>query len=163
VGDLYEPVEDPNISRPPIVCSLRTIQPKTKVAEKEPEPYVPPDQKRTELFSDNNDPQEGEKEPKLKYEFDHPLLPSARCIQKNLTAVRTTTEHIVEWCASDDINPESLEANQLMKQGRGAATGTGAFVKSLELGDVVTVWAKARFPGWINSVEDVQIDVYWMV
>jgi len=167
VGDLYEPVEDPNISRPPIVCSLRTIHPKTKVAEKEPETYIPPNHRKTDdldtVDPDNNDPDDGDAKQKPHYEFEHHLLPSTRCIQKNVTAERKTTEHVITWRVTDNINPESLEANELTKEGRGAATATGAFVDSLELGDVVTVWAKARFPGWTNNVEDVQIDVYWMV
>jgi len=163
VGDYCEPVENPNISRPPIVCSLRTIRPKTKVADRPPEPYIPPNHRKPDdVASDNSDP-EDENKPKVYYEFEHELLPSARCLQKNLTAVRKTTEHVITWRATDNVNPESLEANELAKQGRGAATAKGVFVESLELGDVVTVWAKARFPGWTNNVEDVQIDVYWMV
>jgi len=164
VGDLYEHVEDPNISRPPIVCSLRTVQPKTSAVDRGVGAPPAPQQYNTEPISIDDHPQEDEvNKPKIEYEFEHPILPTSKCIQKNLAAERETQEYVITWKATDDINPESLEANHLLKQGRGAATATGLFVEGLELGDVVTVWAKARFPGWTNNVEDVQIDVYWMV
>ncbi|KIH93717.1 hypothetical protein SPBR_04257 [Sporothrix brasiliensis 5110] len=56
----------------------------------------------------------------------------------------------------DNVHP-------LEKLGRGAETGDGAFVRNLRVGDVVTLWAKARFPGWVNIVQRAQIDVYWAV
>ncbi len=46
---------------------------------------------------------------------------------------------------------------------RGKATGNGEFVRSLEVGDVVTLWARARFPGWFIKVKDVEIDMFWAV
>ena len=51
----------------------------------------------------------------------------------------------------------------LDKVGRGSETGDGSFVRDLRVGDVVTVWAKARYPGWVNTVRRVQVDVYWAV
>jgi hypothetical protein len=56
-----------------------------------------------------------------------------------------------------------VDGTALEEQGRGRDTGTGEFVRNLKLGDVVTVWAKARFPQWVNVVEQVKIDVYWAV
>jgi hypothetical protein len=47
--------------------------------------------------------------------------------------------------------------------GRGSETGNGDFVRSLQIGDVVTVWARARFPGWANLVEELRVDMYWAV
>jgi hypothetical protein len=84
-------------------------------------------------------------------------------LQKNLTSVKSTKEHIVTWSFDDHIDPGSLEANELQTQGRGSGTGSGELVRSLEVGDVITVWAKARFPGWVNVVEEISIDVYWAV
>ena len=52
---------------------------------------------------------------------------------------------------------------RLALEGRGRRTGDGAFVRSLQLGDVVTVWAKARFPHWVNHVARVTVDVYFAV
>ena len=91
-------------------------------------------------------------------------MPSTQwTIQRNLVAHTRMKEHIVEWSWTDDIDPESDAAAELDKQGRGAATGDGSFVRSLKMGDVVTVWGKARFPSWMNQVEKVKIDIYWAV
>jgi hypothetical protein len=85
-------------------------------------------------------------------------------LQKNVTASRNTKEHVIVWSDEDEIvDFESAEAVALEKLGRGRATGSGEFVRNLKMGDVITVWGKARFPGWINTVEDVQIDIYWAV
>lgn len=81
-------------------------------------------------------------------------------IQCNKTATRQWTTHKVVWACDDDLNnPKTAEELRIM--GRGQGTGTGAFVRNLKLGDVVTVWAKARFGGWANHVQDVRMDVYW--
>jgi len=98
------------------------------------------------------------------YKFKHDINPGDTVLQKNKTAVRDSTEHVITWTSEDNIkNPESPEAAELEKQGRGKLTGSGEFLKKMKLGDVVTVWAKARFAGWYNTVEDLQIDVYWAV
>lgn len=93
--------------------------------------------------------------------FHHDLLPSNMRIQCNMTAKKDTKAYRVQWSWTDNIDPDSPQGDELEKQGRGRATGTGEFVRNLKLGDVVTVWAKARFPMWVNHVEKVQIDVYW--
>ena len=72
-------------------------------------------------------------------------------------------EHVVTWSYLDNIDPSSDEAQKLEDQGRGRESGDGSFVRSLKLGDVVTIWAKARFGGWVNHIERVKIDVYWAV
>lgn len=90
----------------------------------------------------------------------HDLLPSPQyTIQRNKTATREPTTHRIVWSWNDDANP--LTAEQLTEVGRGEETGTGAFVRDLKLGDVVTVWAKSRFGAWANHVESVKLDVYW--
>jgi hypothetical protein len=33
----------------------------------------------------------------------------------------------------------------------------------MAVGDVITLWGRARFPGWINHIQEVKIDVYWAV
>ncbi|KAK7739050.1 hypothetical protein SLS53_005948 [Cytospora paraplurivora] len=92
--------------------------------------------------------------------FHHDLHPSNDwTIQKNKAATRQSTTHKVVWSWKDDINP--LTAEQLEGLGRGPATGNGEFVRNLKLGDVVTVWAKTRFGGWVNNVEHVNMDIYW--
>jgi hypothetical protein len=99
----------------------------------------------------------------ISYHFDHPLLPNEMALQRNVHSSREMKEHVVTWSFDDHIDPESEEATKLQLQGRGGATGSGELVRSLVVGDVVTVWAKARFPGWMNVIEQVKIDVYWAV
>ncbi|PSR79691.1 hypothetical protein BD289DRAFT_442106 [Coniella lustricola] len=93
--------------------------------------------------------------------FHHPLHPQPdRTIQRNKTAHRDSTTHRVVWSWDDDVaNP--LTGEELKSLGRGEESGTGRFVRELKLGDVVTVWAKSRFGGWVNQVDSVKIDVYW--
>lgn len=96
--------------------------------------------------------------------FEHPLMPTMKCLQKNLTATREPQEHKIVWSCNDDIaDPDSMEAQALEERGRGRDTGNGDYVRDMKVGDVVTVWAKARFPGWVNVVESVRIDVYYAV
>ncbi|KAI9046928.1 hypothetical protein LZ554_009005 [Drepanopeziza brunnea f. sp. 'monogermtubi'] len=96
--------------------------------------------------------------------FEHPLMPTMKSLQKNLTATRQSQEHKITWSFQDNIvNPDSVAGTDLESQGRGSETANGAFVKDMKVGDMVTVWAKARFPGWVNIVESVKIDVYYAV
>ncbi|KAK4156783.1 hypothetical protein C8A00DRAFT_30333 [Chaetomidium leptoderma] len=99
--------------------------------------------------------------------FVHPLHPRDDLkIQCNVMAEREPILHRVVWSYTDDIDPErdaEAAAQQLASKGRGTATGNGRFVRDLKLGDVVTIWAKARFQGWSNHVESVKMDVYYAV
>jgi len=143
IGDLHDSKRNPTVSNSRLVCSLRTIVPPTKP--------LPEDPDEDELASP-------------KYNFQFSMGPTEMAIQRNVTATRSTKEHIIVWSDKDDIsNPESAEAVALEKLGRGRATGSGEFVRNLKIGDVVTVWGKSRFAGWTNTVEEVQIDVYWSV
>lgn len=92
--------------------------------------------------------------------FHHGLHPSPEwTIQMNKAATSQSTTHKVVWSWKDDVDP--LTAEQLGESGRGTATGNGDFVRNLKLGDIVTVWAKARFAGWANHIERVSVDIYW--
>jgi hypothetical protein len=127
-----------------ILCTTRTIKPET---------YT-----RTVLSEDPDVP------PKTMASFSHELGPGMDCLQRNRTATRDTTEHVITWSRTDDImDPDSVDAIELDKQGRGRQTGNGEYVRNLKVGDVVTVWAKARYQGWVNTIEEVKIDVYWAV
>ncbi|KAJ4416131.1 hypothetical protein N0V85_002399 [Neurospora sp. IMI 360204] len=107
--------------------------------------------------------------------FDFPLLPERETmIQCNEVANGQYHQYEVEWKWTDDMSSadffdsgygceEGLIENPLPKMGRGQATGDGKFVRDLKLGDVVTVWAKARFGGWANYIKRIQVDVYWVV
>jgi hypothetical protein len=97
--------------------------------------------------------------------FEHVLLGSEDwLIQRNLTATSQETTHRVVWRHSDDIPPESTRADaKLQSLGRGKGTGDGHVVRNLRLGDVITVWGKARFGGWSNHVESLKVQVYWVI
>lgn len=99
------------------------------------------------------------------YIYDHHLDPEPnRMIQCNKRAVRLKSTYTVEWNYNDNIDPNSEEAEtSLVARGRGRATGSGTFVRSLKLGDVITVWGKARFQAWQNHIDMVRVDIYWAV
>lgn len=99
----------------------------------------------------------------MSYQFEHPLLPDDTVLQKNVKCSKRMKEHAITWSFDDCIEAQSEEASELEEQGKGRATGSGDMVRSLEVGDVVTLWAKSRFPGWMNVIEEVKIDVYWAV
>ncbi|SPO00196.1 uncharacterized protein DNG_03045 [Cephalotrichum gorgonifer] len=94
--------------------------------------------------------------------LEYKLLPDhAYMIQCNRTANGRPETHTITWSYTDDVHPDSAAAEALVEKGRGRETGMGAFVRSLMVGDEVSVWAKARFPGWTNHVLSIGIDVYW--
>lgn len=169
--------KDLNPPKTPLVCSLRTILPTTvdsnRVAGTQHDYTFPPQPDQpggppTNSTSPPEDPptdpepaNDGDGEPR--YVFEHPLNPTGTVLQKNMTATRPAKEHIITWSCDDNIRPDSKEAQELEKVGRGRETGSGEIVRNLKVGDVVTVWAKARYGGWVNHVEEVKIDVYWAV
>ncbi|KFH45648.1 hypothetical protein ACRE_035730 [Hapsidospora chrysogenum ATCC 11550] len=98
------------------------------------------------------------------YKYHHSLAANDKyLIQRNKTANRDLQDNVVTWSRTDNVDPESEEARELEAQGRGKASMTGEFVRSLKMGDVVSIWAKARFPAWVNHVEKIKVDIYWAV
>jgi hypothetical protein len=97
------------------------------------------------------------------YKYDHPFMPTGTRLQSNRTANGQVKEHVIIWASSDCIDPISSEGDRLEAEGRGRWTANGDFVRNLEVGDIITVWARCRFGGWTNHVEEVKIDVYWAV
>ena len=93
----------------------------------------------------------------------HPYLPHDKTLQRNLTATSEFTDHEITLRWDDDVNPESEKGLQLQKEGHGKELLNGEMVRNLKVGDVVTVWARARFPGWCNIVEKCEVKVYWAV
>jgi hypothetical protein len=139
LGDDSELMTGKQIPRPASNCTFQTLAPKI---ESRVTAHEPP---RTEMW------------------FSHPLMPDNDFIQKNLTATKDSQENIIEWRYDDDTDPESLDAQELDNQGRGTASKTGEYIRNLKIGDVITVWAKARFAMWVNTIEEVKIDIYWAV
>jgi hypothetical protein len=103
------------------------------------------------------------KEERGSYIFDRPSEPTGNRLQSNRTGTREVKEHVITWAHDDCIDPLSSEGDQLEQDGRGRHTGNGNFVRNLRVGDIITIWARARFPGWTNEVKAVKIDVYWAV
>lgn len=95
--------------------------------------------------------------------FDHPFLAPDTHIIRNRTATKAAQEHVVTWSCTDNVTAHSPAALELTNAGRGDASGNGEFVRNLQVGDIVTVWSRARFGGWQNWVERCKIDVYWAV
>ncbi|KAG5992287.1 hypothetical protein E4U54_003698 [Claviceps lovelessii] len=139
------------------VCGLRPVQP--KIAKKQKNSI------ENDNFAGNN--QVGSERPdntEDEYAYIHPLQgPPEWQIQCNKTATADWQEHTITWSYLDDVNPDSDAGKALEDQGRGRATGDGSFVRSLRMGDVITIWGKARFQGWVNSIEYVKVEVYWAV
>ena len=99
-----------------------------------------------------------------RYRYIHELPHDQKWeIQRNKLATKDFQEHVVTWRWTDDIDPDSEEGQHLDDIGRGKESGTGEVVRSLKMGDVISVWGKARFAGWTNNIERVKVDVYWAV
>lgn len=95
------------------------------------------------------------------YEFPFTPWKGPYEIQRNRMASSDFADYEVTWTCWDVIAPDSPEALELIEQGKGRRAGDGRFVRNLKLGDVVTVWGRAMHRGWINTVESVEIDIYW--
>lgn len=100
-----------------------------------------------------------------KYRYVHTLkgLPEWE-IQRNKTAMPEWQDHVVTWSYLDNIKADSDAGKELEEEhGQGRGTRDGSFVRDLKMGDAITIWGNARFPGWVNHVETVKIEVYWAV
>lgn len=143
------------------VCALRAIHPEIEPAP--PKAKEPEDDTQRKLDTEDSDP-EPEEDADPGFRYIHPLHANPKwTIQQNKRATRDWQDHKVTWHYHDHAKAESDEGKQLEEMGRGRETGDGEFVRGLKMGDVVTVWGKARFPGWENTVEKVKIQVYWAV
>lgn len=144
-------------------AALRSIYP--PIVKDEPEPVSDDNEKqdgtKNANETENAEKAEGEpEEPVFKYDF--PLMHDPKwTVSRNKRAHRDWQDHAITWSCKDNVKPDSDAGKALEDNGRGRETGDGTFVRSLRLGDVVTLWAKARFPGWVNSVKSASIDVYW--
>lgn len=134
------------------MCALRPIQP----------PFEPDTSKVSQQQTDSDADTEPPPDEEPTYKYTHGYLPREEwLIQRNPQRQKDMRVHTVQWSWTDDVGPESDGAQKLATEGRGRGTGDGSFVRSLKMGDVVTVWGKAKFGGWVNQVEKVRIDVYW--
>lgn len=139
----YFSIPDPQSEREnpeSVMCTTRTINPPTKTRTTAHEP------------------------PQTKADFRFNQDPGLDCLQRNRTATRDSKEYVITWSCDDDImDPDSVDGKKLDEEGRGRESANGEYVRNLKVGDVVTVWGKSRYLGWVNSVEEVKIDVYWAI
>ncbi|KAH8433655.1 uncharacterized protein LDX57_011289 [Aspergillus melleus] len=95
----------------------------------------------------------------------HPLLnPSRQKLQSNRTYDRQTHHYTITWHHLDRVPADSEEAEEIERaQGRGRATLDGNQIRTLGLGDAISIWGRARYGGWSNHVEEVAVRVFWAV
>ncbi|KAF7527434.1 hypothetical protein PCG10_002837, partial [Penicillium crustosum] len=97
-------------------------------------------------------------------EADALLLPRDNKLQVNGAHVSDMQHNRIVWDYRDDIQADSPEAFEIEKNlGRGRLTLDGRGVRELEVGDSIAVWARARFPGWSNTVCRASVRIYWVV
>lgn len=97
-------------------------------------------------------------------EADALLLPRDNKLQVNGAHVSDMQHNTIVWDYRDDIQADSPEAFEIEKNlGRGRLTLDGHGVRELEVGDSIAVWARARFPGWSNTVYRASVRIYWVV
>lgn len=92
------------------------------------------------------------------------FMPNGNKLQSNLTATRETKNYTITWHHLDAIEPGTADAEEIEKtQGRGHATLDGRRVREMRPGDSISVWARARFGGWVNHVQALSVRVFWTV
>ncbi|TPX24775.1 hypothetical protein DIZ76_010218 [Coccidioides immitis] len=103
-------------------------------------------------------------EQRPRFEVSANFLPSKETLCCNKVAVRQAQTRRISWHYRDALDPNSDEAKEIgAKQGRGPGTTSGQMVRAMEIGDELSVWARARFPGWMNHVEGMSVRVFWAV
>lgn len=90
-----------------------------------------------------------------------PFLPTTMTLQRNVVSKGKTTKHTIVWHFLDSYDEGSAEVTEAVNQGRGPESLNGKLVRSMQMGDCITLWARARFPGWKNYVQKAKITVYW--
>ncbi|KAJ9242569.1 hypothetical protein DTO280E4_3776 [Paecilomyces variotii] len=92
------------------------------------------------------------------------FIPTGNKLQSNVVARDEVEHHHIVWHHEDSTHADSPEAwDTELFQGRGRGTLDGSAVREMKIGDSVSVWARARFPGWSNHVERLSVRVYWSV
>ncbi|KAL1959998.1 hypothetical protein VTO42DRAFT_666 [Malbranchea cinnamomea] len=101
---------------------------------------------------------------KVRFARHNYFLPNAHTLQRNVVAQREVQTHKITWHYLDSVDPDSAEAEEIQNShGRGSATLDGRAVRKMHVGDEISVWGRARFPGWSNTVEGMSIRVFWAI
>ncbi|KAF9555115.1 hypothetical protein CPC08DRAFT_712307 [Agrocybe pediades] len=82
-------------------------------------------------------------------------------IQRNIRASKEPTLYEVYWSKVDLGFHDELDDLEFMDM-TGSGRGTG-FVQCLRPTDRIGVIGRAMYPGWINNVRKVEIEVWYMV
>ncbi|KAG2158225.1 uncharacterized protein EDB93DRAFT_1246076 [Suillus bovinus] len=99
----------------------------------------------------------------IQKDIKQPFLPPPSTLQKNIVAERQTTHHVITWTDLDDVKEGSPEAIAAGNRGQGWKSYDGSFIRDLQVGDCITLWMRARFPGWKNEAMKAKITVFWAV
>ncbi|KAL5337817.1 hypothetical protein BJX70DRAFT_368469 [Aspergillus crustosus] len=92
------------------------------------------------------------------------LLPRGNTLQRNRARIQRAKRHTITWHYLDNTPSDSPEAEDAERyEGRGRETLGGKQLREMELGDSMLVWARARFPGWVNYVDELSIRVFWAI
>ncbi|PGH17203.1 hypothetical protein AJ79_01341 [Helicocarpus griseus UAMH5409] len=75
-------------------------------------------------------------------------------VQNNRVSERTTHTHRILWVPDDEHRREEQTEDD------GSGSGEG-FVRALQPGDVIFLWARAMYPNWANYVEKAMIEVIY--
>ncbi|KAH7909758.1 hypothetical protein BJ138DRAFT_1136435 [Hygrophoropsis aurantiaca] len=94
---------------------------------------------------------------------EHPFLPSPTHLQRNIHAKNKVHHHTVVWHYLDSIEEGSTAAFEAEARGQGWKSLNGTFVRSLKVGDCITLWMRARFPTRRLDITKAKISVYWAV
>ncbi|KAI9367361.1 hypothetical protein BJX61DRAFT_312006 [Aspergillus egyptiacus] len=142
------------------------------------EPAKPYDQSYTwfdaEVIHNSHDPAQRnvieeklnptDRSPKHFVADDPLLLPRDNALQRNRARIWQAKGHRVVWHHLDNIDIDSPEAEETARrEGRGRGTLDGKQVRGMEVGDSIIVWGRARFPGWVNYVNELSVRVFWAI
>ncbi|KAH7903140.1 hypothetical protein BJ138DRAFT_199951 [Hygrophoropsis aurantiaca] len=92
-----------------------------------------------------------------------PFLPPPTTLQRNVHAKKSVHNHSVVWHYLDCVEEGSADAIEAGERGQGWKSFDGTLVRGMKAGDCITLWMRARFPGWAMHVSKVTIDTYWAV
>lgn len=115
------------------------------------------------IFSGLNDLHDSPIHFVLKSPLQTPFLHPPTHIQRNIHAGKDWRIHNIEWHYLDCFEEASVEAQDADDNGRGRKSLDGNFVRNLTKGDCITLWMRARFPGWWCYIKRAKISVYWAV
>jgi hypothetical protein len=81
-------------------------------------------------------------------------------LQENVAGKEGVTKRTIVWHFLDSFDTKSAEVAETAKLGRDPATLSRMFVRSMQV-DCITLWARARCPGWENRIPRAKIIVCW--